>query len=147
MGKYDAKIAKIKTALENVFVKIKQNTGNKTLSTDANGNVILENKNNHAHGQITKDGKISSDISSVNKVVVTDGSTVTRTISKLPADKVTHQDISGKANVSDLATVATSGSYNDLSHKPNILSIQNVNSVNDINDDGIYLIINGDNND
>jgi len=31
-----------------------------------------------------------------------------------------HQDISGKANVADLATVATSGSYNDLSNKPTI---------------------------
>ena len=29
-----------------------------------------------------------------------------------------HQDISGKANSADLATVATSGSYNDLSNKP-----------------------------
>ena len=31
-----------------------------------------------------------------------------------------HQDISGKANSADLATVATSGSYNDLSNKPTI---------------------------
>lgn len=31
-----------------------------------------------------------------------------------------HQDISGKANTADLATVATSGSYNDLSNKPTI---------------------------
>lgn len=31
-----------------------------------------------------------------------------------------HQDISGKANISDLATVATSGFYNDLLDKPTI---------------------------
>lgn len=31
-----------------------------------------------------------------------------------------HQDISGKANIADLATVATSGNYNDLSNKPTI---------------------------
>ena len=31
-----------------------------------------------------------------------------------------HQDISGKANVADLSTVATSGSYNDLTNKPTI---------------------------
>lgn len=31
-----------------------------------------------------------------------------------------HQDISGKANISDLATVATSGSYNDLSDTPDV---------------------------
>lgn len=35
----------------------------------------------------------------------------------------THQDISHKANISDLATVATSGSYNDLKNKPTIPSI------------------------
>ncbi len=34
-----------------------------------------------------------------------------------------HQDISGKANSSDLAAVATSGSYNDLSNKPSIPTI------------------------
>ena len=35
----------------------------------------------------------------------------------------THQDISGKANSADLAAVATSGSYNDLSDKPTIPSL------------------------
>ncbi len=41
-----------------------------------------------------------------------------------------HQDISGKANTSDLATVATSGSYNDLTNKPSIPDISGkANSV------------------
>lgn len=35
-----------------------------------------------------------------------------------------HQDISGKANTADLATVATSGSYNDLINKPTIPAAQ-----------------------
>lgn len=35
-----------------------------------------------------------------------------------------HQDISGKANSADLATVATSGSYNDLQNKPTIPDAQ-----------------------
>lgn len=35
----------------------------------------------------------------------------------------THQDISGKANSSDLATVATSGDYNDLSNTPTIPTV------------------------
>ena len=34
-----------------------------------------------------------------------------------------HQDISGKANIADLATVATSGDYDDLTNKPTIPSI------------------------
>ena len=41
-----------------------------------------------------------------------------------------HQDISGKANSADLATVATSGSYNDLLNKPFIPS-----AVSDLEDD------------
>lgn len=36
-----------------------------------------------------------------------------------------HQDISGKANKSELATVATSGNYNDLSNKPTIPTVNN----------------------
>ena len=39
-----------------------------------------------------------------------------------------HQDISGKANKSDLATVATSGSYNDLSNKPTSLPASDVSA-------------------
>lgn len=41
-----------------------------------------------------------------------------------------HQDISGKANSADLAAVATSGSYNDLSNKPSIPT-----NVSDLTDD------------
>lgn len=37
-----------------------------------------------------------------------------------------HQDISGKANTADLATVATSGNYNDLLNKPTIQSTANM---------------------
>lgn len=40
-----------------------------------------------------------------------------------------HQDISGKANSKDLAAVATSGSYNDLSNKPTIPSAITENTV------------------
>ena len=36
-----------------------------------------------------------------------------------------HQDISGKADTADLATVATSGSYNDLLNKPTIPTVGN----------------------
>ena len=42
----------------------------------------------HAHGAVTNDGKVNSDISSVNKVVVTDGSNNVKTISVLPAGKL-----------------------------------------------------------
>ena len=45
-----------------------------------------------------------------------------------------HQDISGKANTADLATVATSGSYNDLINKPTIPSV-----VSDLTNDAGYI--------
>lgn len=43
-----------------------------------------------------------------------------------------HQDISGKANSSDLSTVATSGSYNDLSDKPDLANVATSGSYEDL---------------
>ena len=65
---------------------------------------FLNNKSdkNHEHGNVTNDGKVTTDTSSVNKVIVTDSSNSIKTINKLPLDKVTHQDISGKVNVNDI---------------------------------------------
>ena len=48
-----------------------------------------------------------------------------------------HQDISGKANAADLSTVATSGSYNDLSNKPTIPTVPT--NVSAFNNDAGYL--------
>ena len=48
-----------------------------------------------------------------------------------------HQDISGKANIVDLATVATSGSYNDLSNKPTIPTVPT--NVSAFTNDAGYL--------
>lgn len=49
-------------------------------------------------------------------------STVQESLSKADTAIQTHQDISGKADKASLATVATSGSYTDLSNKPTIPS-------------------------
>ncbi len=48
-----------------------------------------------------------------------------------------HQDISGKANISDLATVATTGSYNDLSNTPTIPTVPT--NVSAFTNDAGYL--------
>lgn len=48
-----------------------------------------------------------------------------------------HQDISGKANISDLAAVATSGSYNDLSNKPSIPTVPT--NISSFTNDSGYL--------
>lgn len=50
-------------------------------------------------------------------------------ITSIPAEYVTDSElqtaISGKANTADLATVATSGNYNDLTNKPTIPTVNN----------------------
>lgn len=50
-----------------------------------------------------------------------------------------HQDISGKANVADLAAVATSGSYNDLLNKPTIPEVP----VQDVQINGTSILQDG----
>lgn len=63
----------------------------------------------HAHGAIQNGGTINSDTNSVNKIMVTDGSNNIKTIQKLPAANVTHQDISGKAPNDHSSTNTTYG--------------------------------------
>lgn len=70
---------------------------------------------NHSHGSLINDGALNSDITSVNKVAVTDATNKLKTISKLPLDKVTHQDISGKANVNHSHDSASSSANGFLS--------------------------------
>ena len=50
-------------------------------------------------------------------------------------DTDTHQDISGKANINDLSTVATSGSYTDLIDKPSTFT-PSTHTHGNISDDG-----------
>ena len=70
---------------------------------------------NHSHGSLVNDGALNSDITSVNKVAVTDATNKLKTISKLPLDKVTHQDISGKAYVNHSHDSASSSANGFLS--------------------------------
>ena len=69
----------------------------------------------HAHGSLTHEGTLNYDITSVNKIAVTDSSNNLKTISKLPANKVTHQDLSDYAQLSDLPTATNELTYNGLS--------------------------------
>ena len=66
----------------------------------------------HTHGAIQNGGTLNSDTTTVGKVVVTDGSNNIKTISKLPSANVTHQDISGKVNTSDVKDNLTSTDTN-----------------------------------
>lgn len=60
--------------------------------------VLNSNKSNHAHGNINASGQVTTteNAANVNRVVVTDSSGNIKTISTLPSNKVTHQDISRK---------------------------------------------------
>ena len=69
-----------------------------------------------------------------------DKPTIPTKVSDLTNDSgflTTHQDISGKANSADLATVATSGSYNDLDDKPTIPTVPT--AVSAFTNDAGYL--------
>ena len=66
-----------------------------------------------------------------------DASTIPTKVSDLTNDSgylTTHQDISGKANISDLATVATTGAYSDLTGTPTIPT-----KVSDLTNDSGFL--------
>lgn len=66
---------------------------------------------------------ISGNEISINNTEVALKSEIPTKVSDLTNDSgflTEHQDISGKANTADLATVATSGSFNDLADKPTI---------------------------
>ena len=108
---------------------------NKNVTTDANGDLKVEDKNNHSHGQIDKDGKVSTTTSTVGNVVVTDSSNVIKTINKLPAANVTHQDISGKENTSNKVTTLD----DSTSHYPSTSAVTTALSsklnINDLSDE------------
>lgn len=69
----------------------------------------------------------ASDVSALpsSTVIPTITDTYSATSSNGMSGKAVASAISGKANSSDLATVATSGSYNDLSNKPTIPTVNN----------------------
>ena len=70
----------------------------------------------HQHGAIQNGGTLNSDTGTVNKVVVTDGSNNIKTIARLPANQVTHQDISGKAPNDHASTNTTYGVATNLKY-------------------------------
>lgn len=115
-----------KTKLSGIEAEANKITRTSQLTNDGDGtNVFVKNNdsrltdsrtpNSHLHGSIANDGKLNSDISSVNKIVVTDSSNNVKTISQLPSNKVTHQDISGKVDKNNGAnTMTDSSAYSNL---------------------------------
>ena len=115
-----------KTKLSGIEAEANKITRTSQLTNDGDGtNAFVKNNdsrltdsrtpNSHPHGSINNDGTINSDISSVNKIVVTDSNNKVKTINQLPSNKVTHQDISGKVDKNNGAnTMTDSSAYPNL---------------------------------
>lgn len=69
---------------------------------------------------------------------VTVDSALSTTSTNPVQNKVITSALNNKADSSSLATVATSGSYNDLSNKPTIDSAPTINSGNAVASNGVY---------
>lgn len=71
---------------------------------------------------LTNDSGFTSNAGTITGIKMNGASKGTSGVVDLGTVITSHQDISGKADKSSLATVATSGSYNDLTDKPTIPS-------------------------
>ena len=69
-------------------------------------------------------------------------SAVQTSLGKADTALQTHQDISGKADKSSLAAVATSGSYNDLTGKPTVDTSLSTSSTNAVQNKAVAVGIN-----
>lgn len=70
--------------------------------------------------ELTNDSNFTSNVGTITGIKMNGATKGTSGIVDLGTVITAHQDISGKANAADLATVATTGNYNDLSNKPDI---------------------------
>lgn len=115
------KVTNLIEALKNYF----EAKGNK--ATDLTE--TFNNDDKYPSAKATKT-YVSSAIS--NKADKSEIPTVPTKVSDLTNDAgylTSHQDISGKANTADLATVATSGDYDDLTNKPDLSNLGGLVSV------------------
>ena len=95
---------------------------------------------------LTNDSGFTSNAGTITGITMNGTSKGTSGVVDLGTVITTHQDISGKANTADLATVATSGSYNDLSNKPTIPTVDTTitqNSTNAAQSGAVYTALAG----
>ena len=85
----------------------------------------------HSHGSLSNGGVLNSDISSVNKIAVTDSSGNLKTISKLPADKVTHQSLASKTVTVTKETTPNSNAFATYTIKQNDVQIGQIDIPKD----------------
>ena len=89
--------------------------------------------------QLNNDSGFTTNTGTITGITMNGSSKGTSGVVDLGTVITEHQDISGKANTADLATVATSGSYNDLSNKPTIPAAQVQSDWNATSGMGVIL--------
>jgi len=113
---------------------------NKNVVTDANGNIVVEDKPAipTKTSQLTNDSNfltshqdISGKENTSNKVTSISSSS---TDTQYPSAKLLYDQLQLKQNSASLAAVATSGDYNDLDNQPSIPS-----KVTDLSDESNYI--------
>ena len=118
IGALDNRLTTTEGAISNIPTKTSQLTNDSGFLTEHQKLKTINGESIVGEGNITISG---SGVTSYNDL--TDKPTIPTKTSQLTNDSgflTEHQDISGKANTSDLSAVALSGSYNDLNDKPTI---------------------------
>lgn len=119
--------------LNNIEEGATKTTKTSDLTNDGDGtNVFVKNNDSrltdartpksHTHGSISNTGTLNSDISNVNKIVVTDSNNNIKTISTLPVDKVTHPTITytpTKTSGIEIGTITINGTSQKIYQQDN----------------------------
>ena len=95
------------------------------ISTVSDNNVLVVETNDETF-KVTKENllkEVNTQLNTKSNVKHTHDEYVTESELNNKGYLTEHIDISGKANISDLANVATSGDYNDLTNKPTIPTV------------------------
>lgn len=114
------------STLDDYYVPIGRTINNKVLSSNITltasdvGALPASTTIPSKTSDLTNDSGFTSNAGTITGITMNGASKGTSGVVDLGTVITSHQDISGKANSADLATVATSGSYNDLQDKPNI---------------------------
>ncbi len=148
-------------AADQVADKVDAEYVNNAIAGKADASVVTTLQNTVSDLETSISNKANaSDVTAVsqaisNKADASDVTTLQNTVSSLQGTKVdksdldvyakvswvegkgflTAQDISGKANVSDLKTVATTGNYNDLENKPDLTGFATTSALDTLKSD------------
>lgn len=152
-GKADASVV---TTLQNTVSDLETSISNKANASDVTAlSQVISNKADSSKVETLAQSVTSLSDAVSGKADASDVTTLQNTVSSLQDTKVdksdldvyakeswvegkgflTAPDISGKANVSDLKTVATTGNYNDLENKPDLTGFATTSALDTLKSD------------